>query len=116
MSFCRFVQAGGYHRSITERDEYPFVRGAAFEELARGWKNEPWMFEFLQNRTLNDPFEREEDWQENSREIALKAIIKNYPNHPQTLPLLRDRAENDSDEQLREWANQQLETLENRSV
>ncbi|WP_413167327.1 NACHT domain-containing protein [Capilliphycus salinus ALCB114379] len=103
-------------KSRAENDEIWAVRVAAVEELAQGWKDEPWMFEFLQNRTLNDSFERQEDWQDNPREIALKAIVKNYLNHPQTLPLLRDRAENDSDEQLREWANKQLEKLENRSV
>jgi hypothetical protein len=64
-------------------------------------------------RALNDPFVREEKWEENPRQLALKIIIKQYPDNPQTLPLLRDRAENDPDEQVRNFAQNKLAQLEN---
>ncbi len=89
-------------------DENWDVRGAAVQELALGWKDDPGMFEFLYYRVLNDPFKREEDWQDNPRQTALESIIQHYPNHPQTLPLLQDRAKNDPDEQVREFAKKKL--------
>jgi predicted NACHT family NTPase len=92
------------------------VRGAAVQELAKGYKDNLELFELFCDRTVNDPFERQKEWQENPRQTALEAILKNYSDHPQTLPLLRDHAENDADEQLREWAQQQLEKFENRGV
>ena len=88
------------------------MQSPAVEEINRGWKDEPWMLEFLCDRVLNDPFERQHKFEDNPRQSALEIIIKQYPNHPQTLPLLRDRAENDSDEQLREFARKKLEQLE----
>jgi hypothetical protein len=88
------------------------VRFTAVQELAKGWKDEPGMFELLCDRALNDPFERKEDWENNPRQIALEAIIEQYRNHPQTLPLLQDRAENDPDEKVREFAREKLADLE----
>jgi hypothetical protein len=64
------------------------------------------------DRTLNDPFEREYDWQDNPRQVALKVLVQQYPDHPKILELLRDRAQNDNDEQLREWATEQLAKLQ----
>ncbi|MEQ8465797.1 NACHT domain-containing protein [Coleofasciculus sp. E1-EBD-02] len=87
------------------------VRYAAVQEIAQGWKDEPWLFELLRDRALNDPFVRENDWQDNPRQLALDIIIKQYPNHPQTLPLLRDRAENDPDDKVREFAQKKLAQL-----
>ncbi|WP_446345475.1 NACHT domain-containing protein [Coleofasciculus sp. F4-SAH-05] len=87
------------------------VRYAAVQEIAQGWKDDPWLFELLRDRALNDPFVREEDWQDNPRQLALDIIIKQYPNHPQTLPLLRDRAENDPDDKVREFAQKKLAQL-----
>ena len=89
------------------------VREFAVRELARGWKDEPWMFDFLYDCALNDPFERKyDDWEENPRQTALYFIIKQYPEHPETLPLVQDRAENDPDEKVREFANKKLAELE----
>jgi len=82
------------------------------QELARGWKDEPWMFKFLYNCALNDPFDRKEDRKDNPRQLALEIIIKQYRDRPQILPLLQDRAENDSDEKVREFAQKKLEELE----
>jgi predicted NACHT family NTPase len=93
-------------------DDNAVVRRMAVEELAKGWKDEPWMFEFLYNCALNDPFERQEDWENNPRQLALEIIIKQYPDHPQTLPLCKDRAENDPDEKVREFAQKKWEQLE----
>ena len=62
---------------------------------------------------LNDPFQRENDFQDNPRQTALEAIVEYYPEHPQIFPLLQDRAENDPDEQLQEWAKETLQELEN---
>ena len=95
---------------VTNEDNY-FVRYVAIEAIAQGWKNDPDIFELLYNVTINDPFQREEDWQDNPRQIALAAIIKNYPNHPQIIPILQDRLANDTDEKLREFAKKQLQKL-----
>jgi hypothetical protein len=63
---------------------------------------------FYLNRALHDPFKRQEDWQDNPRLIALKAILSNYSDRPQVQELLRNRAEQDPDEQVREFAQTQL--------
>ncbi|MEQ8538845.1 MAG: HEAT repeat domain-containing protein [Coleofasciculus sp. D1-CHI-01] len=91
-----------------QSDDDGDVRRAAIQELARAWKDEPWLFELLYNCTMNDPFQRENNWEENPRQMALEGIIKRYPDHPKTLTLLRDRAENDADEKLREFAQKKL--------
>ena len=98
-------------KQLAQFDKDMFVRSAAVREIARGWKEKPWMLEFLCDRILNDHFERQEDWEDNPRQLALKIIIKQYPHHFQTLSLLSNRAENDSDEQLREFARQKLAKL-----
>jgi hypothetical protein len=95
-----------------QSDDHEYVRYTAVQELALGWKDEPWMFELLCNCAINDPFVREDDWEDNPRQLALEIIIKQYPNHPQTLPLLRDRAENDPDEKVKEFAQKKLAKLE----
>jgi hypothetical protein len=74
------------------------------QELAKGWKDEPGVFEFLSDRAVNDPFERDHPSNRNPRQYALEAIIEQYPDHHQTLPLLRDRAGNDPDYKVREFA------------
>jgi hypothetical protein len=93
-------------------DDNWVVRQAAVWELAKGWKNDPEIFELLCDRALNDPFERKKDRGDNPRQTALEIIIKQYPDHPQTLPLLQDRAENDPDEKVREFAKKKLAELE----
>ncbi len=85
---------------------------AGVKKLACGWKDEPWMFEFLCNCTFNDSFERKEDREDNPRQLALEIIIKQYRDRPQTLPLLQDRAENDPDEHLRQLAHKKFAELE----
>ena len=92
-------------------DESWNVRREAVRQIATGWKNEPGILELFYRIVLNDPFQRENRYQDNPRQTALEAIVKQYPNHPQTLPLLQDRAENDPDEQLREWAKKKLQRL-----
>ncbi|MGD1712094.1 HEAT repeat domain-containing protein [Dapis sp. BLCC M172] len=99
-----------------ESDENWDVRVEAVRQIATGWKHKPRIFELFYHTALNDPFQREYDFQDNPRQIALEAIVEQYPNHPQTLPLLQDRAENDADEQLREWAKKKLQRLENRNA
>ena len=42
-------------------DQHWLVRAKAIEQLAQGWQDQPWLFEFLCHRTLNDPFERDQD-------------------------------------------------------
>ncbi len=97
---------------LVNSDEDWDVRATALQELAHGWKDESWIFEFLYNRVLNDPFERKEDSEDNPRQLALEIIIKQYRDHPQTLPLLQDRAKNDSDEKVREFVQKKLAELE----
>ncbi|NEN91166.1 MAG: NACHT domain-containing protein, partial [Okeania sp. SIO3H1] len=96
-----------------ESDNSSYVRCETVEQIAAGWKHEPGIFEFFDRTAVNDPFQREKNWEDNPRQIALEEIVKHYPNHPQTLPLLQDRAENDPDEKLREWAKKKLQKLEN---
>ncbi|MBD1896541.1 HEAT repeat domain-containing protein [Coleofasciculus sp. FACHB-129] len=84
------------------------VRRIAVQELAKGWKDEPGVFEFLSDRAINDPFERENDYQDNPRQTAVEGIIEQYPDHPQILPLLRDRSLNDPDQKVREFATEKL--------
>ncbi len=91
-----------------QADEDGSVRSAAVQELARGWQDDPEMFEFLCDRAVNDPFERQDDWEINPRQTVLEAIIQQYPDHSQTLKLLRDRAENDPDEKVRKFVVQEL--------
>ncbi|NEP54155.1 MAG: NTPase, partial [Moorea sp. SIO3C2] len=88
------------------------VRVTAIEQLAQGWHNQPWLWEFLRDRTLNDPFERKESLDKNPRQIALNAILEYYPNHSQTPSLLQDRAEHDSDPELQKFAQEELATLD----
>ncbi len=71
-------------------------------------RNDPGLFDLLCDRTLNDPFERKNDWDDNPRQIALKFLVQHYPDHPKTRELLQDRAQNDTDKILRDWAAQRL--------
>ncbi|MEH2366353.1 MAG: HEAT repeat domain-containing protein [Nostoc sp.] len=84
------------------------VRGAAIQALAKHFRNQPELFEIYYNCAVNDPFERNQNYETNPRLIALEIIIKQFPQHPQTLPLLRDRAENDPNEQVRKFAQKKL--------
>ncbi|MFM9263964.1 histidine kinase, partial [Tychonema sp. BBK16] len=93
-------------------DDDSDVRSAAVQELARGWKDDPELFELLCDVAINHPFERQYDFQDNPRQVALAAMIELYTDRPQTLELIRDRAQNDSDEQLREFAQKKLAELE----
>ena len=90
-------------------DPDSLVRRTAIEQLAEAGQDQPWLFEFLCDRILHDPFERKEIWIHNPRQTALEAILKYYPNHSQTQSLLLDRAEHDPDHKLRKFAEQQLE-------
>lgn len=105
-------------------DKLSSVRCQAIEELVKGWKDEPNMFDFFYNITLQDTFKRIEDkdiyqsedihkyFEQNPRQKALEIIIKQYLQNPMTLSLLRNRAENDPDGQVREFAQKQLAKLE----
>ena len=81
----------------------------SFEQLAEGGQDQPWLWEFLCDRTLHDPFEHKGQRKYNPRKIALEAILKYYPNHSQTRSLLQDRAEHDPDPKLRKFAKKNLE-------
>ena len=89
-------------------DDDSDVRCEAVRQIAACWKHEPGIFELFYHTALNNPFQRQSEYQDNPRQIALEAIVKYYPDHPQTMPLLQDRAANDPDEQLREWAKKKL--------
>ncbi|NET65681.1 MAG: HEAT repeat domain-containing protein [Moorea sp. SIO1G6] len=81
----------------------------SFEQLPEAGQDQPWLWEFLCDRTVNDPFEHKGQRTYNPRKIALEAILKYYPNHSQTRSLLQDRAEHDSDPELRKFAKDNLE-------
>ncbi|MEG4289034.1 HEAT repeat domain-containing protein [Microcoleus sp. C2C3] len=95
-----------------QSDDYGYVRFSALQEIAMWWKDDPGIFEFLCDVAINDPFDREDEWQGNPRQAALAATIELYPDRPQTLELVRDRAQNDRDQELREWAQKILAILE----
>ncbi len=96
-------------KTSAQSDNYFFgVRSEAITEIANGWVDEAWTFEFLVDRAIHDPFVRLHETNRNPRLIALHALLTHYPTHPKTLELLRDRAANDPDEQLRQWAEEQL--------
>jgi len=99
-------------KQLAQSDDNWDVRRAAVQELARGWKDESGIFELLGDVAINDPFDREEDWQDNPRQTALAAMIELYPDRPQILELVRDRAQNDRDQKLREFAQEKLTQLE----
>ncbi|NEO90062.1 MAG: NACHT domain-containing protein [Moorea sp. SIO3G5] len=98
-------------------DSDPRVRATAIEELAQGWHDQPWLWEFLCDRTLNDPYHPNKDKKNvivfglanNPRQTALQAILHYYPNHAQTRSLLQNRAEHDSDPELQKFAKENLE-------
>ncbi|YAF96841.1 MAG: HEAT repeat domain-containing protein [Nodularia sp. CChRGM 3473] len=89
-------------------DDDADVRGAAISALAKHYRNQPELFDIYYNCAVNDPFERQDEWDKNLRRIALEIIIKQYPQHPQTLPLLGEKAENDPDEEVRKYAQKKL--------
>uniref|UniRef100_B8HQ37 Putative signal transduction protein with Nacht domain protein n=1 Tax=Cyanothece sp. (strain PCC 7425 / ATCC 29141) TaxID=395961 RepID=B8HQ37_CYAP4 len=101
----------GILKACAQSDKHEFVRSLAVEALATEFKDIPKMFNFLCDRALHDPFEREEDWQTNPRQTALAALLKNYPNQPEVLAILNDRTANDPDEQVREYARTELARL-----
>ncbi|MBD2502734.1 HEAT repeat domain-containing protein [Anabaena azotica FACHB-119] len=93
-------------------DTHLDVRHTALQELTRSFKNHPDMFEVFYHCAMNDPFQREYNFQQNPRQLALESIIEQYPHHPQTIQLFRDRAHNDPDEQVRDFAGQKLRELD----
>jgi HEAT repeats len=95
-----------------ESDEDNDVRCAAVQELAWGWKDESATFDVLCHCAINDSFERQYDFQDLPRQVALEILVRQYVTHPKTLELLHDRALNDPDDQLRTWAQEQLKLLE----
>ncbi|MEG4093074.1 HEAT repeat domain-containing protein, partial [Microcoleus sp. Pol12B4] len=95
-----------------QSDDDSDVRRAAVQELARGWKDEPGIFELLCYVAINDPFEREYDWQYNPRQAALTAMIELYPDRFETLAIVCDRAQKERDQKLREFAQKEWEKLE----
>jgi predicted NACHT family NTPase len=99
-------------KSLAQQGESRDIRSAALEALARAFEDDPDIFEFWCDRTLNDPFKREYDYQDNPRQIAIKVLVQRYSDHPKTRQLLEDRAQKDNDEKLRTWATKQLKKLE----
>jgi hypothetical protein len=99
-------------KQSAQSDDNSDVRRAAVQEIARGWKDESGIFELLCDVAINDPFDRENEWQENPRQAALTATIELYPDRPQTLELVRDRAQHDADYFFREFAQKELAKLE----
>ncbi|NEP67303.1 HEAT repeat domain-containing protein [Moorena sp. SIO3A5] len=106
-------------------DQHWYVRLTAIEQLAQGWHdreawptaNQPWLWEFLCDRTLHDPYDANEEDKKlglilrikgNPRQVALNAILEYYPNHPDTLALLKKLARSDNDWKVRRTAICQL--------
>lgn len=95
------------HRWIKDRvknDDNYDVRRTAVQELAKSWKNDRSLFEFWCDRAVNDPFEREENRQENPRQIALEVLLRVYPDSFETARIIRGRIERDSDPKVQKLA------------
>jgi hypothetical protein len=84
------------------------VRGIAVEILIQQNENVLDLFDILYQISKEDLYEREADFEDNPRMIAIQALVRYYPTYPKTLERLRDRAANDPDEKLRQWAQEQL--------
>ncbi|WP_066613223.1 HEAT repeat domain-containing protein [Scytonema hofmannii] len=89
-------------------DKYYSVRTAALQQLAHGWKDELGMFGFLCNIAVNDPFKRNNDFEDNPRQIALMAIIQQHPDRSRIMPVLKNRAKKDRDPKVRDFAKKEL--------
>ena len=98
-----------------QSDDDDYVRRTAVQELAKGWHDDPEMFELLANCAFNDPYVPSDlefaVFETNPRKTALKRIIQYLRHHPQTKDLLIERSQNDPDEKVREFAQQALEKL-----
>ncbi|MGD1905283.1 MAG: HEAT repeat domain-containing protein, partial [Leptolyngbyaceae cyanobacterium] len=101
------------HKTRARDDENGDVRSAAVKELARGWKADLTLLELYRGIALHDPFERESDWQDNPRQLALNTLITQFSQSLDARALLADRAAHDPDEPLRQWAQKQLEKIQN---
>lgn len=64
-------------------DKHRDVRGAAVEELARGWKSEPATLPLVKDRALSDD-------SEDVRQAAVQELARGWKSDPDTLPLLRE--------------------------
>ncbi|MBF2089479.1 MAG: HEAT repeat domain-containing protein [Synechococcales cyanobacterium K32_A2020_035] len=91
-----------------QNDDDGYVRRVAVKAIAQGWKDNPEVIQLLLQVAMQDPFEREDSWQDNPRQAALEALLRQAPTDPNIMELLRDRAEHDGDEQLRDWAKERL--------
>ena len=98
-------------QQVAVSDEDEWVQRIAVERLSEYWGHEPGIFDFLYDCAINPFFRRRYHFENNPRQIALKALLKHHRHNPQTIELLRDRAENDSDEKLREFAKKQLDSM-----
>ncbi|MBD2460233.1 HEAT repeat domain-containing protein [Oscillatoria sp. FACHB-1407] len=92
------------------------VRATAVELLVE-WGEEATsnIFDLLYQIAMEDGFEREEEFEQNPRLLAMQGLINVDLTHHKTLELLHDRAINDPDEQVREFAKEQLAKLEQAS-
>ena len=99
-----------------QQDDSWLIRCGTIEAIAQGWKEDPQMFKFLCDRAIQDPFEREEGFENNPRQTALAAILENYPDRAEIFDLLRDRSTNDPDEQMRKFAEEQLAIWQSRTA
>lgn len=100
-------------QEIAKQDQHGYIRGVALEELAKAWIEKTTvpnseLLEFLIERILTDPFERQYPFEYNPRQIALELIIKYYPKEPQVISLLENRASVDQDEEVKILAQEEL--------
>ncbi|ELR98975.1 hypothetical protein GLO73106DRAFT_00028180 [Gloeocapsa sp. PCC 73106] len=103
-------------QQIATQDQYGYVRSIALQELTKAWLEQTSvpnyeLLEFLQERVLTDPFERQYPFEYNPRQIALELIIKYYPSEPQTISLLENRVTQDQDEEVKSLAQEELALL-----
>ena len=84
--------------------------------LIGNWINNPDTFNFLCDRSINDPFDRNNDQRTipntNPRQVSLEGLLENFRDHPKTLEILNRVALNDSDEKLRKFAVEKLKERE----
>jgi len=105
-------------------DEDWMVREIALKAIIKEGKKDIQTFNFLYDRIISDPFQREYHLElhplkpeyyleRNPRQTALEGLLKNFGDDPKILEILNQVALNDSDEKLREFAVEKLQNLKN---
>jgi hypothetical protein len=84
-----------------QSDDHEYVRLAALQELAQGWKDDPDTLPLLKQKAQSDDHEY-------VRQAALQKLARGWKDDPDTLPLLKQKAQTDDHWDARYAAVQEL--------